>query len=87
MPKHTDRGLVVFHDEADGSTSLSICARVVDGRPADVYAQYFHAKVKIDDDVALTRLGASRYTDQIVEVTSRDNKVVTVRYPKYDPLP
>lgn len=85
MPMHADRGLLVVHDEADGTTSLSICAKVVKGKPANVYAQYFHARrVKIEPDVALTRLGSIRYTDEIVEVASRGDGVITVRYPRYD---
>ena len=86
MPMHTDRGLLVLHDEADGTTSLSICAKVIDGKPTNVYAQYYHARVVIDHDVALTRLGGNRFTDEIVEVASRGDGVVTVRYPKYDDL-
>lgn len=88
MPMHTDRGLVVLHDEADGTTSLSICARVVDGQPTNVYAEYAHAKlVKVDHDVALTRVGGNRYTDGIVEVSSRNDGIVNIRYPKYDNHP
>jgi len=83
MPKHTDRGLIVVHDEADGTTSLSICSKVVDGKPVNVYAQYHHAQVKIDRDVVLTPAGGDRYTSEIVEVYSR-GPVVNVRYPRYD---
>ena len=88
MPMHPDRGLLVVHDEPDGTTSVSICAKVIDGRPQDVYAQYHHApRVDIDADVALTRRGRNRYTSEIVEVTSLGDGVVNVRYPKYDPHP
>jgi hypothetical protein len=85
MPKHTDRGLLFVHEELDGTISLSICSKVVDGKPVDVYAQYHHApQVKIDRDVVLTPSSSSdRYTDDIVEVFTR-GPVVTVRYPKYD---
>lgn len=83
MPLHTDRGLLVVQDEADGTTSLAICARVVAGRPVDVYAQYFRATVNIDSDVALTTLGKVRYSDAIVEVFSHGDGVVNVRYPRY----
>lgn len=86
MPNHIDRGLLVVHDEADGTTSLSICAKVIDGKPTNVYAQYHHApRVEIDHDVALTTLGGNKYTDEIVEVYSRGG-VVSVRYPRYDDL-
>lgn len=88
MPMRTDHGLLVVHDEADGTMSLSICAKVVGGKPTDIYAQYFHAKqVNIDHDVALTRLGRLRYTDEIVEVSSRIDGVVSVRHPRYDDQP
>lgn len=89
MPMRTDRGLLVVHDEADGTTSLSICAKIVNGRPADVYARYFHARqVAIAPGVALTSVGRSRHTSEIVEVTS-DGGVVSVRYPRYreEPAP
>jgi hypothetical protein len=80
---HTDRGLVFVHDEADGTTSLSICAKVINGEPTDVYARYNHApQVQIAPDVAFTSNGRSRHTTEIVEVASRDG-LVTVRYPKY----
>lgn len=84
MPLHTDRGLIVIHDEADGTASVAICAKVVDGQATDVYAQYFHAKVKVDHDVALRRIGTNSFTDEIVEVASVGDSVVSVRYPKYD---
>jgi hypothetical protein len=84
MPKHTDRGLIVVHDEADGTTSLAICAKVVDGKPTNVYARYYHAPhLQIAPDVELTTHGRARYTEEIVEVASR-NGVVTVRYPRYN---
>jgi len=83
MPKHTDRGLLVVHDEADGTTSLAICSKVVDGQPVNVYAEYHHAQVKIDQDVRLTKANGDRYTDDIVEVFAR-GAVVNVRHPKYD---
>ena len=88
MPMHPDRGLLVVHDETDGTTSVLICAKVIDGKPQDVYAQYHHApRVEIDPDVALIRRGRNRFTKEIVEVTSAGDGVVNVRYPKYDPLP
>ncbi len=88
MPQHADRGLLVVHDEADGTTSLSICAKVVDGKPTNVYAQYHRAQqVVIDDDVALTRHGATRYTKEIVEVTGQLDGVVNVRHPRYTDQP
>ena len=82
---HPDRGLLVVHDEADGTMSLSICAKVIDGKARNVYARYHHApRVEIDADVALTRRGSTRFTTEIVEVTSFDDGVVNVRHPKYD---
>jgi len=88
MPMHTDRGLLVLHDEADGTTSLSICAKVIEGVPVNVYAQYSHAKrVSIDHDVVLARAGSNRYTDEIVEVSTSGDGVVSVRYPRYDNQP
>jgi hypothetical protein len=87
MPMHPNHGLLVLHDEADGTTSLSICARVIDGKPRDVYARYHRApRVEVDADVALTRRGRTRFTTEIVEVTSFDDGVVNVRYPRYDDL-
>jgi hypothetical protein len=84
MPMHPNHGLLVVHDETDGTTSLSICAKVVDGKPRNVYAQYHHAtRVEIDADVVLTRRGRTRFTTEIVEVTSAGDGVVNVRYPKY----
>jgi hypothetical protein len=88
MPSKLDHGLLVIHDEPDGTTSLSICAKVIDGKPANVYAQYFHARhVKIDDDVALTRSGSNRYTAEVVEVNGQSGDVVSVRHPRYDDPP
>jgi len=88
MPNNIDRGLLVVHDEADGTTSLSICAKVVHGAPTDVYAKYNHAsQVSIDGDVHLTRQGHSRYTHEIVEVINEGQAGITVRYPRYDEHP
>ena len=84
MHVRTDRGLLVVQEEADGTTSLAICARVVAGRPVDVYAQHFRpTTVNIDSDVSLTTLGKVRYSDGIVEVFSHGDGVVNVRYPRY----
>ena len=85
MPMHPDRGLLVVHDEPDGTFSLSVCARVIDGTARDVYARYHHApRVEIAPDVALTRRGRTRFSTEIVEVTSVADGVVDVRYPRYD---
>ena len=85
MPKHIDRGMLVVHDEPDGTTSLSICASVVDGKPTGVYAQYHHARsVHIDRDVTLAGAGGTRYTNEIVEVSSLPGGGVMVRRPAYD---
>lgn len=84
MPNQIDRGLLVVHDEPDGTTTLSICANVVDGKPTNVYARYHNApRVEIDHDVALTTLHGNRFTSEIVEVANF-NGVVSIRYPRYD---
>lgn len=84
MPNHIDRGLLVVHDEPDGTITLSICAKVVNGKPTNVYARYHHAAhVDIDNAVALTSLHGNRFTTEIVEVSSRAG-IVNVRYPDYD---
>lgn len=88
MPIPTDRGMLVVHTEADGTTSLSVCAKVINGRPTDVYARHHHAwRVNIDPDVALTPHGKDRYTREIVEVSRSADGVVSVRYPRYDDHP
>jgi hypothetical protein len=88
MPIPTDRGMLVVHAEADGTTSLSICAKVINGQPTDVYARHHHAlRVNIDPDVKLTPHGKNRYTQEIVEVVGSVEGVVSVRYPKYDAHP
>jgi hypothetical protein len=81
----TDRGMLVVHPEADGTTSLSICAKVINGKPTDVYASFRHAPgVRIDPDVVLIPHGRDQYTREIVEVSGSVDGVVSVRYPKYD---
>jgi hypothetical protein len=82
MPNRIDHGLLVVHDEGDGTTSLSICARVIQGEPVNVFARYPHAqRVEIAPDVELIQHGNSRHTKEIVEVDGRSG-VVSVRYPR-----
>ena len=84
MPIPIDRGMLVVHAEPDGTTSLSICAKVINGKPTDVYARHHHARrVNIDADVALAHHGKDRYTHEIVEVASGADGVISVRYPRY----
>lgn len=88
MPTPIDRGMLVVHAEPDGTTSLSICAKVIDGKPTDVYARHHHAqRVNIAPDVALTPHGRNRYTREIVEVASGADGVINVRYPRYTDHP
>jgi len=84
MPMPIDRGMLVVHAESDGTTSLSICAKVINGKPTDVYAQHHHARrVSIDSDVALIPHGKDRYTREIVEVATGADGAIRVRYPRY----
>jgi hypothetical protein len=82
MTLPTDRGLVVISDRADGTHTVAICARVVDGAPRNTFATHFRARVAVDADVALVRGAAGRYTTEIVEVFRDDGGTVRVCRPR-----
>jgi hypothetical protein len=82
MPRHADRGLVVIDTDQGGTTTVSICARVTDGRPEATFAQYvgsFH--VQVHPGVSLIASGASRYSDRIVEVFNNEGAVIHIANP------
>ena len=79
-----DRGLVVVRDEIDGTKSVFVCAKVVDGAPKHTYATHNHVPhVVVASQVRLTRQHGSVFTTDIVEVTRESDDVVSVRYPDY----
>jgi hypothetical protein len=79
-----DRGLVVVRDEIDGTKSVFVCAKVVDGAPRHTYATHHHVPhVVVAPRVRLTRGHDSAFTTEIVEVTRVSDGVVSVRYPEY----
>jgi hypothetical protein len=80
----TDRGLVVVRDESDGTKSVFVCARVVDGTPRHTYATHVRARqVVIEPTVRMRRNGHSAFTTEIAEVTGTEEGVVYVSFPDY----
>lgn len=70
MPNYDDRGMVALIDNADGTTTVSVCASIDQGRPVKVYAEYDSVKdVHIASGVILKHSATGRYSDQIVQVT------------------
>lgn len=70
MPNYDDRGLVALIDNPDGTTNVSICAAIDQGRPVKVYAEYSAVKdLHIAPGVLLKHSSSGRYIDQIVQVT------------------
>ncbi len=69
MPNYDDRGLVALTDNADGTTTVSICAAIDQGRPVNVYAEYGSVdKLHIAPGLTLKHSPTGRYTDQVVQV-------------------
>jgi hypothetical protein len=78
----TDRGLVVIEDNGNGTKTVSICARVIDGMPRSTYARHFAApRVTVAADVRLTVRGGRRFTEEIVEVVPDDDGALLIRHP------
>lgn len=80
MPK-TDRGVVAVQQEADGTTSVLICAGVRGDRPFGVFARYAHVPSKlVRPEVPLRRVGAAvAVTDSVAEVSRLEGGVVSIR--------
>ena len=86
MDMPTDRGYAVISRNDDGTVNVRIGTAIEHGRPRGVYAEYARAAaVRVDPAVHLARVGASRYTTSVVEVSSSGTSVL-VRAPK-DALP
>ena len=84
MSRFQDHGLVVIRDEADGTKTVSVCARVVHGTPRHTYATYLRApQVVVEPRVAMTRHGDSAFTTEIAEVVRQDDDVVYISFPDY----
>jgi len=80
-----DRGLVVVRDEIDGTKSVFVCAKIVEGAPKHTYATHYHVPhVVVAPRVSLTRSHGSAFTTEIVEVTRVSEDVVSVSFPDYD---
>ena len=69
MPNYDDRGLVALIDNPDGSTTVSICAAIDQGRPVNVYASYAGVKnLRVAPGLTVKHSPTGRYIDQVVQV-------------------
>jgi hypothetical protein len=69
MPNYDDRGLVALTDNPDGTTRVSVCAGLDQGRPVNVYAEYGSVtNVRVAPGVVLKHSRSGRYIDQVVQV-------------------
>ena len=83
MPNQHDFGLVVVETDTSNATTVSICARVENGRPVATFAQYVNPPgVKVHPEVRLTRAGSGQVSDVILEVYSDTEGVVHLRAPR-----
>jgi hypothetical protein len=82
MPRGSDRGSVLVTEHADGTSTVTVCANIVDGLPVGIFATYLkEATVTISPEVAMTAGPRGRYTKAMAEVVDHENGVLvrTVR--------
>lgn len=78
MPLPTDRGVVVIDVEDDGTSTVRICAEVVNGAPVDVFAEHHGAvHVRVHNDVPMFTHGRRSVSKRIAEVYD-DNGTINV---------
>lgn len=85
MTSPTDRGKVIVRNEADGTTTVMLCAGFRAGKPIDVFAIHSHVvSVEIQAGINLRPLpggGTDSYTDDVVQVYRDDDGTVHVHSP------
>ncbi|MEV6929366.1 hypothetical protein AB0M46_33420 [Dactylosporangium sp. NPDC051485] len=82
MPNQHDYGLVVLQTAADGTQTLSVCAKVVDGQPVATTASYTgKLHINLHANARFTSLGRARVSSDILEVFADSAGVVHVRQP------
>lgn len=80
MSNMTDRGLVAIQPEAGGRATVTVCARVVRGRPAGAYAVHANVPtVVVDPGVQLWSGANVRYSAAIVEVFRGEDGAVHIQ--------
>ncbi len=84
MPKEFDHGLVVVERAPDGTSTVSVCARVVGGRPVHPLATHTGLKtVEIAPDVRLASRGSTRYSHEMMAVYTDERGVLHIANPQH----
>jgi hypothetical protein len=77
MPRGSDRGSVLVTEHADGTSTVTVCANIVDGLPVGIFATYIkEATVTISPDVAMAIGPRGRYTKTMAEVVDHKDGVM-----------
>lgn len=80
MRTPTDTGIVTIETAFDGTSTVMVCASVLDGVPIEVRAVHFRRPdVRIDDGVALLSSGSITHSRSPVAVFADDDGVVHVK--------
>jgi len=80
MSNMTDRGLVAIRREAGGRATVTVCARVVRGRPAGAFAVHANVPtVVVDPGIQLWSTDDLRYSAAVVEVFRGDDGTVHIQ--------
>ena len=76
----TDRGIAAVSRNADGTTTIDVCAEVRKGVPVGTFARHVRIPTKlVRIEVAMRQAGELQFTDGVVEVVPDGSGSVYIR--------